>query len=113
MITYFGRVRNFGKIKNEDLFGKIIWIFEIPCECKILLPLSKNPRSSFAVSKTSLKSLINTKLDSYSSLSEDLVGKAYAFMVFHPFSTEKFDISVVIFCMQLINKIYFNSKLIQ
>ena len=91
MITYFGRVENFGKITDEDLFGKKIWFFEIPCECKILLPQSKNPRCSFTERGTCLKSLINTRLDSYSSLSEDIVGEAYAFMVFHPFSTEKLD----------------------
>ena len=92
MSTYFGRVGNFGEINDEDLFGKKIWIFEIPCEGQILLSLGKNPRSSFAVRKTSLKHLINTKLDSYSSLSEDIVGEAYALMVFHSFSTKKFDI---------------------
>ena len=58
------------------------------CECKILLPLSKNPRSSFVVHGTSLKSLINTGLDSSFSHSKDVVGKAYAFLIFHSLSTE-------------------------
>ena len=112
MITYFGRVGNFGKVK-DDLLGKKTWVLEILCECKILLPLSKNPISSFVVRGTTPKSLINTGQDSYSSNSKHIVGVAYVFMVFHPFSTKKLDISVVPFRMQSINQIHFNSKLIQ
>ena len=100
MITYFGRVGNFGKI--EDLFGRKMWIIEILCECKILLSLSQNLRCSFAVRGTSLKSLIGIRLDSYSSHFKDIVGEAYAVMVLHPFSVEKLNIFVVLFCMQSI-----------
>ena len=76
-------------------------------------PLSKNPRCSFAVHGTSLKSLINSILDFYISHSKDIVGEAYAFMVFHPISTKKLNIFVVLFCMQSIKQIHCNSKLIQ
>ena len=62
----------------------------------------------FAVRWISLKSLINTGLDSYSSHSKDIVGEVYAFMIFHPFFIKKLDISVIPFCMQSIIKIYFN-----
>ena len=75
---------NFGNVKNEDLFGKKTWIFEIPCECKILLPLGKIPRSSLAILGTSLKSVINSGLDSYSSHAKDIVGEAYVFIIFYP-----------------------------
>ena len=102
MITYFGTVGNFGKIKDEDLFGRKRRIFEISCECTILLPLSKNSRSSFAVRGTTLKSWINIRLDSYSSHCKVIVGEAYAFMVLHPFPMEKLNISLVLFCMQSI-----------
>ena len=57
-VTFLKTTKNlgkFGKVKNENLFGKKIWIIEITYECKILLPLNKNPRSSFAVCKTSQK----------------------------------------------------------
>ena len=99
---------NFGKVK-EDLFGKKVWIFEIPRECKILLSLGKNLRFSFALRRTSIKSLANTELDSYSSHSQDIVGEVYdAFMIFYPFSTKKLDISVISFRMQSTNRIHFN-----
>ena len=75
---------------------------------KSCFPQSKNSRSSFAVRRISLKNLINTGLDSYSSHSKDKVGEAYAFMIFHPFSTKKLDISVIPFRMQSINQIHFN-----
>ena len=74
---------------------------------KSFSPLSKNPSSSFAVGGTSLKSLINTGLDSYPLNSKDIVGEAYAFIIFHPFSTKKLDISVIPFRMQSINQTHF------